>query len=302
MAKKKGVTTNLAGKSAKHKNHTVPKGLLKRWLAENEGKKGYWVLDCNSGTVQFRKGENASFAIKEFRYVPVRYTKEGTAYRDEWLEDWFSHGESDLAAVTDQILKGQYDAIKDKARDSFIGAAIMLGFRSAYEFSCLETLIREENPDCSDESIGRQVVDHFRSLHATKIQQFESWSFTLHGPTKEPLLIGDRPLFDMTLTASNQQGVYIPLTPEILLVGRPSNDPNFKKNKRITSIESVSQELTPIANNMTVERARQFIVGKKEQLLALRPRFIQQTFAERKSQDSFVVLSNGEQSGRGLLV
>lgn len=288
MAKKKGVRTNLAGESAKHKNHTVPKGLLKRWLAENEGKKGYWVLDCNSGTVQFRKGENASFAIKEFRYVPVRYTKEGTAYRDEWLENWFSLGESDLAAVIDKVVADKIDAVTDKVRTGFITAVIMLGFRSAYEFSCVESLLRDRSPDSSDEEIGRDVVDHFASLYATKLAQFKNWDFKLFNGMDEPLLLGDRPLFDMTVTASKQQGMLIALTPDHFLSGTPPEDPT-RTTMSFAWLKGAGGKMAAQLNHMTAERARQFIVGEKEQLIALQPHFSEQKFTERKSKDTFSV-------------
>lgn len=296
MAKKKGVTTNLAGKSAKHKNHTVPKGLLKQWLTKKDEQEGYWVLDCNSGNVQFRKGDGASFAIKEFRYVPVRYTPQGTAYRDEWLEDWFSQGESDLVVVTKQLSSGQFAAVKDKARDNFITAAIMLGFRSAYEFDCMEMKLRRENPDSSDEVIGRWVVDHFRSLHAAKLEQFKNWDFALHSGMAERLLIGDRPLFDMTMSDRQFQTVVIPLTPDHFLSGCPPENP-----AQITWQLKCGRAAGGAAiglNSMTAKLARQFVVGEHQQLLALSDLFTQQQFTERKAKDVFLEFSKEKHVAR----
>ena len=65
------ITKNQQGRSAKRRNHTVPKALLKHWRTAVDGTVGYWVLDCDTGQVAFKPGSEASFAVSEFRYVPV---------------------------------------------------------------------------------------------------------------------------------------------------------------------------------------------------------------------------------------
>jgi hypothetical protein len=279
------ITKNEKGENAKHRNHTVPKGLLKRWLVNFGTGPGHWVLDCASGTVVSRKGNDAKFAIREYRYVPVRLSDDGIAYRDESLEDWFSKGENHLAPVTDVLEKGELSKIKQVALSGFLEAAIVLGFRSWYEYDRVEERLKQDAPHFSDEQRGRLVIDAFKKIYGSKLSQFKNWDYVVFSGMSEPLLICDRPLFDMTLARPSENCLMIPLAPDLLLLGLAPENParacaefRFRKG---------SGKLAAKANQMTVERAREFIVGGKEQLEALLPRFTEEEFGKRKMMDTW---------------
>ena len=120
------------------KNHTVPKCLLKRWLDQSGADQGHWVLDCPTNGVYFHASKGAEFAIRDYRYVPLRELVEGKALRDESLEKWFAQGENDFSLVIDRIVAGEPSKAAEDKFGGFLQAAILLGFRSWYEYDCAE--------------------------------------------------------------------------------------------------------------------------------------------------------------------
>ncbi len=286
------VTTNQHGKPAKRRNHTVPKALLKRWLAEVDGTQGHWVLDCDTGKVTFKPGTEASFAISEFRYVPVRAPKGQTPYRDETVEDWFSQGENDLARITDHILNKQSLGGRDNAVGGFIQAAILLGFRSAYEYEMLESVMLSKEPQLPGDEIGRRVVDHFRAAYSHKLTQFANWDYlVIHNPG-EALLVCDRPMFDMTIHRLRQEMLVIPLAPSLMLVATPPSD-RGRQSLSFSVSDKSTREIATLANRFAVERARQFIVGRRDQLEAVQHSIVSSAFQTRKADDQFVIEGEG---------
>lgn len=296
MDKKADVSVNESGVTAKRRNHTVPKALLKRWQVRVEGQAAFWVLDCNLWKVALQKGKDASFAISDYRYVPIRYSGEQIAYRDEALENWFAFGESDLASVTDKLLEDKLPSVKNKSLNGFVKASILLGFRSAYEFERVESLFKSGFPELTEEEVGARVVDHFVGLYWSKLQQFQNWDFKIIRELDEPLLLGDRPLFDMTVSRNHAQVIYIPLTPEVLLVAVP---PAFVARKTMKLSFGVrSGNIAAKVNNLTVKFARQFIVGQHAQLMSVQDRLTSADFEARKSLDSYVLSGNGVEFDR----
>lgn len=288
-----------SGAIAKRRNHTVPKALLKRWLVEKDGKQGHWVLDCDSGSVSFKSGKEAEFAIRDYCYVPIRSAASGVRYRDESVEDWFSIGESALAKITDLIVTGGGKA-KRRDFEKLLTASILLGYRSAYEYALVDQTIRSADPELSEAESGRMTVDHFRSLYATKLDQFREWNFSLFHKFSSPLMICDRPLFDATLHTSDTQLVLIPLTPDLLLVGNPKRPGEVPLNG--VACYPATETLGEMANHFTIQRARQFVVGQPDQLLSISfESFSGGKFLERKAQDSIVFTTNGIQILRAKL-
>jgi hypothetical protein len=281
------VTTNQQGKPAKRRNHTVPKALLKRWLTKEGEAVGHWVLDCKTATIGFRPGTEASFAISEFRYVPVRAPQGQPAYRDETVEDWFSRGENDLALVTDRLGKKQSLAGASDAIGGFIQAAVLLGFRSAYEYELFDQALKHADPSLTEDEVTRRVVDHFKTTYAAKLRQFSNWDYQIVPSLDQPLLICDRPMFDMTIRGESQEMLVVPLTPSVMLVGRAPSDIH-RKSLSLTVSDRTSPAIADLLNRFTVERAREFIVGLPAQLKALQPSFAAQAFSERKALDRFV--------------
>lgn len=282
------VTTNAQGKPAKHRNHTVPKALLKRWLTEVDGQKGHWVLDCVSGQIKFEIGTEATFAISEFRYVPVRTHAGGLAYRDEFVENWFSQGENDLALITDRLLEKQPLPNRGNAIGGFIQAAILLGFRSAYEYEMFDRLLTSADPSLVEDEVTRRVVYHFRSTYSQKLKQFANWDYQIIPSTTEPLLVNDRPMFDMTVHRIREEMLVIPLAPSIMLYATPPSDRSRKDLKFIVS-DKTTQKIVTLTNMLTIERARQFVVGLPDQLNGIKPMFEASKFQERKESDRFVL-------------
>lgn len=282
------VTKNQKGESAKHRNHTVPKALLKRWLTKFNGHKGHWILDCVTGHIAFQIGSEASFAISEFRYVPVRKPAGKAPYRDETVEDWFSQGENALARITGRLLEKKPLPDQRNAVGDFIQAAILLGFRSAYEYEMLEHFLASENPSLVDDEIGRNVVDHFRSTYAHKLKQFANWDFQVVPSPTESLLVCDRPMFDMTVHRLGQEMLVIPLAPSLMLVATPPSD-RSRDELRFTVSDKTTSKIVTLTNHFTVERARQFVVGLPDQLKAIQPRFATSAFNQRKATDRLVV-------------
>lgn len=282
------ITKNQQGKPAKRRNHTVPKALLKRWLTEVDGTVGHWVLDCDTGQIAFKPGAGASFAISEFRYVPVRAPNGQTPYRDETVEDWFSQGENDLALITGLLLNGQSLENRGDTVGGFIQAAILLGFRSAYEYEAFERVLISVAPSLADDEIARRVVDHFRSAYSRKLKQFANWDYQVVPSPSESLLVCDRPMFDMTVHRLGQEMLVIPLAPSLMLVASPPSN-RSRKILSFTVSDKTSSKVVTLANRFTVERARQFIVGHPDQLKEVQPAFAALAFQARKATDQFVV-------------
>jgi hypothetical protein len=203
------------------------------------------------------------------------------------LENWFSQGENDLSAVTDKILAGRISDIKGKEFGGFVQAAILLGFRSAYEYERVEEELEQRRPDMPVEQRARLVIDGFKQLYSEKLHQFKNWDYRIFTNLSEPLLICDRPLFDMTVTATREEGISIPLAPDLLLVATPPQDPA----RDMLSFQLINTEkggtLAKKTNHMTMERARQFVVGQHAQLTKLLPQFASNEFQKRKATDTF---------------
>ncbi len=282
------VTTNQRGERAKHRNHTVPKALLKRWRTKEDAQIGHWVLDCVSGQIAFKIGTEASFAISEFRYVPVRMHAGKPAYRDEIVEDWFSKGENHLASITDRLLKRQSLQNHGNAVGAFIQAAILLGFRSAYEYEMLGHLLASADTSLVDDEVARRVVDLFRLTYSQKLKQFANWDYQIVPSTTESLLVCDRPMFDMTLHCLEQEVLVIPLAPSVMLIATPPSDRSRKNLKFIVSDKTTSN-IVSLTNQFTVKRARQFVVGLPEQLEAVKSMFETSKFQQRKATDRLVL-------------
>lgn len=282
------ITTNKQGRSAKHKNHTVPKALLKRWLTEHGDDIGHWVLDCASGQIAFNVGSEATFAISEFRYVPVRTNGGQAPYRDEIVEDWFAQGENDLALITDRLLAAQPLPNRSDAVGGFIQAAILLGFRSAYEYEMLEKYLALTEPLLVADEISERVVDFFKIAYSHKLRQFSNWDYQVVPCPTERLLVCDRPMFDMTVRGPDHEMLVIPLGPTLMLLGTPPTDrsrngPTFEVSDR------TSAKIVALTNQFTVERARQFVVGTLDQLIAVQARFSAAEFQKRKATDKLVL-------------
>ena len=128
------------------------------------------------------------------------------------------------------------------------------------------------------------IVDSYKALYTVKLNQLKNWDYNLVSKLSEPLLVCDRPLFDMTVSVPPVECVFLPLAPDLLLIGTPPDDRN-----RSTATFRFTQggDLARRANEMTIERAREFIVGTKDQLVALMPRFTAEKFRERKATDRF---------------
>lgn len=280
------ITTNSAGNSAKHKNHTVPRCLLKRWLTNTSNGLGHWVLDCESGAIKRHLGATAKFAIREFRYVPVRTEENDTPFRDESLEDWFSTGENDLAVVTDKCIAEDLSSVKPAVFGGFIQACILLGYRSWYEYAISENVLRIQRPDIETELAERLVVDGFRKVYSQKLHQFKNWDYCLMSGLSEPLLLCDRPLFDMTISKGKEECLFIPLAPDLLLFGTPPSDRS--RNAYTVRPGKGSTKLAQLSNAMTIERAREFVVGTEQQLLSIQDKFTAEEMEKRKLTDRAV--------------
>lgn len=288
-------TQNRLGKNAKHANHTVPKALLKRWLTTVNGQEGLWYLDCATGAIRFELGKKASFAISEYRYVPVRASAEGAIYRDESIEDWFSTGESDLARITDLVLQGQSLQGLDASGGGFLQAAILLGFRSSYEYQLLEDALIASDPDMSMDAVARRVLDQFRKTYSLKLREFSNWDYQIVRTPDVPLLVCDRPMFDMTLHEQRLEILTIPLAPTLLMFATPPKDRD-SKHLTLTISTKLDENLARLSNISTAERARGFVVGRLDQLQAIQPEFLGNKFENRRATDRIVVETKPAQS------
>lgn len=284
------ITQNKTGKNAKRANHTVPRALLKRWLTTVNGLEGCWYLDCATGAIRFELGNKASFAISEYRYVPIRMPEDGAPYRDESIEDWFSTGENDLARITDLVLQRQSLQGLDGAGGGFLQAAILLGFRSSYEYQCLEDALITFDSGLSTDEVARRVLDQFRKTYSRKLREFSNWEYQIVCTPDVPLLVCDRPMFDMTLHEEKMDILMIPLAPTLLMFAKPPEDRDSKHLKLTISTEP-NENLARLSNIFSVKRARGFVVGALEQLQAIQPEFFGSKFANRKATDRIVVES-----------
>ena len=281
------ITLNADGKPAKRNNHTVPKALLKRWLTTHQGQIGHWVLECTSNQVSFKPGSEARFAISDYRFVPVREDDGTTPYRDEAVENWFSRGENDLALITDLLLRKAPLPQNTGAIGGFVQAVILLGYRSAYEYLLQERLLGSTDASLSEWALGRKVVDHFRRTYSQKLEQFKNWDYRLFFCTDEQVLVCDRPLFDMTVHHSKTEMLLIPLSPSLILVASPPKD-RSRKDLTLTTADLKSSGIAALANKFTIERARQFVIGTPELLLAIQSSFHPEAFAARMASDQVV--------------
>lgn len=285
------VKTNAEGKPAKRRNHTVPKAILKNWLIDADENPHHLLLVCNSAEVKKHAGKEAGFAITDWRYVPVNDSADAGLHRDESLEDWFSKGENYLASVTQKIRSGSSN-ISRAEFSGLISAAVALGFRSSYEYELMEKLILRLEPTLTSNEACYEVVQYFKSLYEKKISQFEDWDFIFLISPDKKLLIGDRPLFDMTLHRLNAKAVHIPLAPNLLMVGIPPETPG----KQSFAVREYNGSLFEQTNAMTAKLAREFIVGSSvAELSVLLPMFEPEAFNSRKVEDSLVAFEGDVQ-------
>ncbi len=283
------IIKNQFGKTPKRRNHTVPKGYLKRWLVNHNGKLGHWVLHCKSGDITFEEGKDATFAIKDYLYVPIRKYEGKEPYRDESVEDWFSYGENYLASLPEN-LSTQLNSIKDIPILGLIESVILLGFRSAHEYGILNNIIQTSNPSLSAEDVAKEVIDYFKIIYKIKLKQFANWDWVIFSTEKEDLMACDRPLYDMTVSIDDPIDLLaIPLSPRLILLAYPPED--IHRNYHTFEYGNQATEKTiRMYNQFTVERAREFIVGNSlEQLNTIKCNFTPELYWERVSKDKIIL-------------
>lgn len=280
------VKTNAAGANAKRRNHTVPKALLKRWLVNHAGVQGLWVLDCAAGKVSFHPGDEAAFAIRDYRYVPIRTDANGQAYRDETVEDWFSQGENDLAAVTELALSGQLAAVKPSMLGGLVQAIILLGFRSSYEFDRIANLFASQHTGWTPDDVDRALVDHYARAYSAKLAQFKNWDYHLMPVDDASLLVCDRPTFDASLHRPPTPMLTTPLAKNLLMIATPPATHQRTRGNLSVGWLTYKPHLVAKVNEWTVERARAFVVGDPNVLAALQPKFAGNALAARMAADS----------------
>ena len=115
----------------KRRNHEVPRGILKNWLATASGRRGFHYVNLENGSLCFESGVQAKFAITEYLYVPLV----ARLQRNDALENWFSVDENGLAPFARAAQAGQLNEFQNKKlMNQAIRACIALGYRSAYHF------------------------------------------------------------------------------------------------------------------------------------------------------------------------
>lgn len=242
----------MSKKIVKRRNHEVPKGLLKQWLGSSAGQDGLHYVDLSDGSLKFERGREAAFAITDYLYVPQRSNGE----RDDSLEDWFSVDENGLALFAQSAAMGTLESFTNqKMINQAIRACIALGSRSAYGMHMAMSVI--EPASGSHHEAAVEIV--LRSI-GERFKRFSTWKFMVVHDLPIPLLISERPFLDLTHRALDI--VAMPLAPRVLLLGTPSETPGGSMMELgVGRAGAEHQRIAKMVNQMSVEMARQWMVG-----------------------------------------
>lgn len=241
----------MSRQTVKRRNHEVPKGLLRNWLAQDGSKQGLHFIDLSNGKLCFEQGRNANFAITDFLYVPERDNGE----RDDALEDWFSVDEDGLAHFARGAENGSLGSLSEKRLNQAIRACIALGHRSAYGMYMRMLAL---GPITGSPHVT--AVDSVLSSIGHKFQAFRNWDFMVLHDLPVSLLISEQPFMD--LTHRETEGVMIPLGPRSLMLGTPPATANRSEMQiGVQRATPAHRRIAEMHNQFAIEMARQWVVA-----------------------------------------
>lgn len=263
------------------RNHQVPKGILKRWCANQGEKSGIYFYNIIEQTKGFAPGRAASFAIADYLYVPELED----LCRDDGLEVAFSKGESDLARLIDGTIDESKRNLSPDVCKNAIRACVALGYRSSYYSSRAAML--NAGVEKTVRQCHREVIEITRRTIFDRQRVLENWSYCIISNLDDDLLISERPFIDLPTQKFPSDRVFMALHPRILLCGCPSSDGKFS----IRWMDSKETDVrTDIYNGYILETARCFVVSNNErQLDSVIPHLSEDKVIERAGRDTILI-------------
>ncbi len=272
------------GERPKCKIHEVGKSYLRAWKDENLPNKGIWYFDLETQVIEPRSNK-ATFAIQNYLYVPKI-----DGMRIDSVEDWLSVSEDALAKFIRRIDVRDFETpISENELVKVELGLLSLSYRSGYEFRTLEKQLQCDNAmreqmGIKDESmIHRVVVENMINVIELQRKQYCGGNISVVFDCKYPLLVCDRPGFDADVRGYPFN--VIPLKPDAVIMLEKPDPVRIGKLRWIK--HDGNPEFVQMVNDMTVKRARKWIVASsQEQLEILRDQVTPEQIKERKAKDN----------------
>lgn len=252
----------------KRKNHEVGKSLLKSWRDTQQPGEGIWLFDLETQKIELRS-KDATFAIHSYLYVP---SIDGE--RDDSVEDWLAETENQLANFIQRIDTRDFQKpIAAKDLITVVHGLLALSYRSGYEIKHLQKILksdqnlRDQMGITSEDDIHRAVVDNMVNRIKLQAQQYIGGAVQIIFDCKTPILICDRPGFDVD--ARGFPFAVIPIRADaVVMIEKPGGKLPAglswtPDNGQTTVVEML--------NLFTIKRARSWVVATtKEQLESIK--------------------------------
>ncbi|WP_454824481.1 hypothetical protein [Paraburkholderia xenovorans] len=292
----------------KKRNHEVTRAYLQQWMT-NETSPGLNWLDLTGlhkagGTPiasfelarQKRRKMRASadFAVQGFLYVPLLNGK-----RNDSLEDELAKYESQMMRLCRAKTLQEIEAIGTKPIELGIVGCLTHAARDAYNWLGLHDglatriVMRHGAPAAFKPTVHKQLIRNARLLFDQYRKLVPHWEWTVFCNVSTPLLVSERPCFDMRFRAGQTENfIMMPLSPRSILIGHPAKDD--RGSIEMIDLKNTKHSLGERMNAMTIERARQWIVGSSGlQLNDILERFTHDEFSKRVSTDSKIGIAIG---------
>jgi hypothetical protein len=245
-------------KELKVRNHQVTKCLINKWSSSHDGKHGTFFYDITKQKKGFSQGNESSFAIEPYLYVPIQ----GDGVRNDDLENEFSVDEAALGHLIKSAMSSGHEIRKINIARKAIRSCISMGYRSSYYTAMTAMMLHEHGVPQ-----GRVHLDTInimkRSIY-NRYEKFKNWRFIVIKNIDGDLLINEQPFRDWTTHRNPYDLVTMPLTPRSLLIGGPSPNGNFSLEWTGVAHDKINVNNH---NNFIIETARHFVAARTEKQL-----------------------------------
>lgn len=277
----------MSGKKNKPKrnNHEVGRSFLGPWKDPGLPNNGIWLLDLETQKIESRS-KDATFAVHSYLYVPSV-----NGQRDDRAEDWLAGAEHALAQFIQRIAKKDFATPISAANYAKVLLGLFsLSYRSGFEIKELERQLREDESlrnqmgVATEEDIHRTVVENMINVITLQVEQFIGGGAQVLFNCKAPILICDRPGFDMDVRSI--PFAVVPLGPNAMIMIEKPGEGRLPLG--ISWIEhDGNTRLIEMLNDFTIKRARSWVVAStKEQLERIRSEFTADKIKERAEKDT----------------
>jgi hypothetical protein len=285
----------------KKNNHEVTRAYLQQWMTNDTSPGLNWLdltgLHKSDGAsiASFEPARSkkrktralANFAVQNFLYVPLLNEK-----RNDSLEDELARYENQMMRLCRAKTIKEIEVIGIKQIELAIMGCLTHAARDAYNWLGLHDglttriAVNRGAPAAFRPAVHKQLVQNARSLFDQYRRLIPHWEWTIFCNVSTPLLVSERPCFDMRFRAGQTENfITMPLSPHSFLFGYPAK--NDRGSIEMKDLKDTKHSVGERLNVMTIERARQWIVGSSaSQVSDLMERFTYDEFSKRVSTDS----------------